>query len=92
MLGTLGGATGVRGVGTLGGYTVMGATLGDAGLALIGEVTVWKISASFRIAVSCSCPSVAKGAAGAGCFSASTRSSAAWVAASEEEVPGMAQL
>jgi hypothetical protein len=89
-LGTLGGDT-VRS-GTLGGETVVGVTLGGE-VEIAGGLFVWdwKMSASFRMACSCSWPSVAKGAAGEGLARASRRARAASVAASEEDVFGTGQ-
>ena len=69
------------------------ATLGDG--ATGGEFVLWgciafsKIAASWCRAWAWSVPSCAKGAAGAGCWSAWMRSRAAKIAASEDEVVGM---
>jgi hypothetical protein len=75
-----------RGPGTRWSAVGVGVTLGD------DVVAAWKIAAMVRMAWSCSFPMVAKGAAGVGFSRAEMRSSEAQVAASAEEVLGMAQL
>ncbi len=98
VLATLGGAAvvvrgGAGGDSTLGGSgeVVPGGVGVEGTLGAAARAVEWlKMSAKVWMAASWDWPSVAKGAAGAGCCRACTRSNAAFVAASADEVLGMA--